>query len=130
SLLKRLVGDRPVAISSMRVKVLTPVSPPLLTKERSVEIHRQQMREDIMSDQNKALAARIPLEAFNQGKLEVIDEVIAGDSVDHGQLPPGMAPGKGGRKLVVKAARSAVRELKSACGLQVAAGARLAGGDS
>jgi len=47
-----------------------------------------------MSDQNKALAARIPLEAFNQGKLEVIDEVIADNLVDHGELQPGMTPGK------------------------------------
>src|SRR5260370_25048062 len=47
-----------------------------------------------MSDKNKALAARIPLEAFNQGRLEVIDEVIADNSVDHGELPPGLPPGK------------------------------------
>jgi hypothetical protein len=50
-----------------------------------------------MSDKNKALAARIPLEAFNQGKLEVIDEVIADNSIDHGELPPGMPAGKEGR---------------------------------
>ena len=36
-----------------------------------------------MSEKNKALVARIPLEAFNQGKLEVIDEVIADNSVEH-----------------------------------------------
>lgn len=47
-----------------------------------------------MSDKNKALAARIPLEAFNQGKLEVIDELIADNSIDHGELPPSMPPGK------------------------------------
>ena len=46
-----------------------------------------------MSEKNKALAARIPLEAFNQGKLEVIDEVVADSSVDHDSLPPGMPPG-------------------------------------
>ena len=31
-----------------------------------------------MSDDIKALASRIPLEVENQGKLEVLDEVLAG----------------------------------------------------
>ncbi len=75
-----------------------------------------------MSDQNKAIAARIPLEAFNQGKLEVIDEVIADNSVDHGTLPPGMPSGKEGVKALVKALRSAFPDLKIAIDLQVAEG--------
>ncbi|TMD48040.1 MAG: ester cyclase [Chloroflexi bacterium] len=75
-----------------------------------------------MSDKNKALAARIPLEAFNQGKLEVIDEVIADNSIDHGELPSGMPPGKEGVKLLVKALRSAFPDFKITIGLQVAEG--------
>ena len=75
-----------------------------------------------MSEKNKALAARIPLEAFNQGKLEVIDELVADNSVDHGELPPGMPPGKEGIKLFVKALRSAFPDLKITLGLQVAEG--------
>jgi predicted ester cyclase len=75
-----------------------------------------------MSEKNKALAARVPLEAFNQGKLEVIDELIADNSVDHGELPPGMPPGKEGVKLFVKALRSAFPDLKITLGLQVAEG--------
>src|SRR2546426_8153699 len=75
-----------------------------------------------MSDKNKALVSRIPLEAFNQGKLEVIDEVIADNSVDHGQLPPGMPPGKEGLKLLIKALRSAFPDFKIAIDLQVAEG--------
>jgi len=66
-----------------------------------------------MSEKNKALAARIPLEAFNQGKLEVIDEVIADNSVDHGELPPRMPRGKEGIKLLIKALRSAFPDFKS-----------------
>src|SRR5947209_20502081 len=58
-----------------------------------------------MSDKNKALAARIPLEAFNRGKLEVIDEVIAANSIDHAELPPGMPPGNEGAKLFFKGLR-------------------------
>jgi steroid delta-isomerase-like uncharacterized protein len=75
-----------------------------------------------MSEKNKAIAARIPLEAFNQGKLEVIDELVADNSVDHGELPPGMPPGKEGVKLFVKALRSAFPDLKITLGLQVAEG--------
>jgi predicted ester cyclase len=75
-----------------------------------------------MSEKDKALAARVPLEAFNQGKLEVIDELIADNSVDHGELPPGMPPGKEGVKLFVKALRSAFPDLKITLGLQVAEG--------
>src|SRR5207245_11425828 len=75
-----------------------------------------------MSERNKALASRIRLEAFNQGKRQVIDEVIADNSVDHGQLPPGMPPGKEGLKLLVKALRSAFPDFKIAIDLQVAEG--------
>jgi predicted ester cyclase len=62
------------------------------------------------------------LEAFNRGRLEVIDEVVADNSVDHGELPPGLPPGKEGVKLFVKALRSAFPDLKITLGLQVAEG--------
>jgi steroid delta-isomerase-like uncharacterized protein len=75
-----------------------------------------------MSEKNKAIAARIPLEAFNQGKLEVIDEVIADDSVDHGTMPPGMPAGKEGIKALVKALRRAFPDYKITIDLQVAEG--------
>jgi predicted ester cyclase len=48
--------------------------------------------------------------------------VIADNSVDHGELPPGMPPGKEGVKLFVKALRSAFPDLKITLGLQVAEG--------
>ena len=75
-----------------------------------------------MSEQNKAIAARIPLEAFNQGKLEVIDEVIADNSVDHGTRPPGVPAGKEGIKVLAKSLRSAFPDLKIVIDLQVAEG--------
>jgi steroid delta-isomerase-like uncharacterized protein len=75
-----------------------------------------------MSDKNKALAARIPLEAFNQGKLEVIDEVIADNSIDHDSMPPGFPPGKEGLKLLAKSLRSAFPDFKITIDLQVAEG--------
>jgi steroid delta-isomerase-like uncharacterized protein len=75
-----------------------------------------------MSETNKALAARIPLEAFNQGKLEVIDEVIADNSIDHGELRPGMPAGKEGVKLLVTSLRSAFPDFKVTIDRQVAEG--------
>ena len=75
-----------------------------------------------MSEQNKAIAARMPLEVFNQGKLEVVDEVVADNSVDHGTLPPGMPSGKEGVKVLVKSLRSAFPDFKIAIDLQVAEG--------
>jgi len=64
-----------------------------------------------MSESNKALAARMPLEVFGQGRTEVIDEVVAPDFVDHGELPPGIPPGHEGLKLLVEATRSAFPDL-------------------
>ena len=75
-----------------------------------------------MSEQNKAIAAQIPLEAFNQGKLEVIDELIADDNVDHAELPPGMPPGKEGLKLLVTSLRSAFPDLKITLQMEIAEG--------
>jgi steroid delta-isomerase-like uncharacterized protein len=75
-----------------------------------------------MSEQNKAIAARIPLEAFNQGKLDVIDEVIADNHVDHATRPPGVPSGKEGLKVLVKSLRSAFPDLKIVIDLQVAEG--------
>jgi hypothetical protein len=37
-----------------------------------------------MSEELKVLAARMPLEVFNQGRVEVIDEVVHPEFVDHG----------------------------------------------
>ncbi len=74
-----------------------------------------------MSQQNKTADARIPLEAFNQGRLEVIDEVIAPDAVDH-SLPPGMPPGAEGVKALVGAVRSAFPDMKITVERQIAEG--------
>jgi steroid delta-isomerase-like uncharacterized protein len=46
-----------------------------------------------MSD-NKTTMLRLYEEVFNGGQLEVIDELIADDFVDHEELPPGMPRGK------------------------------------
>ena len=48
-----------------------------------------------MSDANKATCMRIYDEVFNEGKVEVVDEVISADAVDHS--PPPDSTGDVGR---------------------------------
>jgi steroid delta-isomerase-like uncharacterized protein len=63
------------------------------------------------AEANKALAARMPLEAFAQGQTDVIDEVLAPDIVDHGTLPPGMPQGADSVKAFVAIVRNAFPDL-------------------
>ena len=63
-----------------------------------------------MSEGLKAIAARMPTEVFNEGRLDVIDEVMAPDFVDHG-LPPGMSNDREGVKAFAAAAREAFPDL-------------------
>ena len=74
------------------------------------------------SEKNKAIDARITLEAFNQGRLDVIDEVISPDFVDHSQLPPGLPPGREGVKALARALRSAFPDFKVTIEHQIAEG--------
>jgi len=46
------------------------------------------------TDQNKAVASRIPSELYNQGNLSVADEVFAEDYIEHHPLPPGFPSGR------------------------------------
>jgi|SRR5919108_2118273 predicted ester cyclase len=58
----------------------------------------------------KAVARRIVNEVMNQGKLTVIDEVVAPDIADH-TSPPGVPPGREGFKMFVPAFRAAFPDL-------------------
>ncbi|MDQ6928306.1 MAG: ester cyclase [Actinomycetota bacterium] len=48
---------------------------------------------------------RIPLEIFNEGKFDLIDELMADDYVEHMELPPGVPTGRDGFKMFVTALR-------------------------
>jgi steroid delta-isomerase-like uncharacterized protein len=74
-----------------------------------------------MRDANKQLALRMPLEAFGQGRAEVIDEVIATDIVDHGR-PPGMPQGREGVKALFHVVRAAFPDLEITVNHAVAEG--------
>jgi steroid delta-isomerase-like uncharacterized protein len=48
-----------------------------------------------MSEQNKAVVRRFVDEVWNRGNLDVIDEIVAADYVDHSPgTPPGMTQGR------------------------------------
>jgi hypothetical protein len=55
---------------------------------------------------------RIPLEIFNEGRLELIDELFAEDYVEHLPRPPGVPPGLEGLRMFVAARRAAFPDLR------------------
>src|SRR6185436_12844822 len=59
------------------------------------------------TDQNSVNFRRIPEEIFNQGKLELIDELFIPDYVEHVPLPPGFPSGAAGLKQFVSMIRTA-----------------------
>jgi predicted ester cyclase len=65
-----------------------------------------------MSDIDKAAMRRIPLEAFNEGRLEVIDQVVDEGYIEHVPLPPGIPAGRAGLKDFVSGIRSAFPDFK------------------
>ena len=72
-------------------------------------------------ESNKKTVNRMPLEAFNEGRLEVVDEVMSADMVDHSSQP-GLPPGREGIKALVTAIRSAFPDLKNTIIRQIAEG--------
>ena len=74
-----------------------------------------------MSEDNKAIASRMALEVFSQGKVDVIDEVMAPDLIDH-DPQPGLPPGVDGVKMLAAAARQAFPDLEITINNAVAEG--------
>jgi len=59
----------------------------------------------------EALAKRFNDEAFTQGKVEVIDEIVADDYVEHQEFP-GLTPTKEGLKDFIKLFHGAFSDIK------------------
>lgn len=74
-----------------------------------------------MSEESKAVVQRLGEEAFNGGNLEVADELVASDVVDHDPAP-GQAPGREGIKQFVATLRAAFPDLRMAVENVVAEG--------
>ena len=73
-----------------------------------------------MSDANKQLSLRL-IEGFGQGRVEVIDELVAADVVDHGAFE-GMPPGREGVKALLGAIHAAFPDLQITVNRAVAEG--------
>ena len=71
--------------------------------------------------ENKALAARIPLEVFNQGRVDVLDEVLVPDYIEHSPAP-GFPDGPEGLKQFVLALRAAFPDFTYRIELEIAEG--------
>jgi predicted ester cyclase len=80
-------------------------------------------RELIMSEQNKALSNRVFEEVWNQGKLDVIDELVAGNYVfNNPSVPGGKLTGPEAFKKFVQMGRAAVADIRITINDQVAEG--------
>jgi predicted ester cyclase len=64
------------------------------------------------TEENKRAMRRIPEELYNQGRLEVADEVVRADYIEHFPLPPGFPSGAAGLKAFVSALRAAFPDFR------------------
>ncbi len=65
-----------------------------------------------MSD-NKTTMLRVYDELFSQGNVDVIDELLADDFVEHEELPPGIPPGKEAPRALVSMLRGAFPDFRA-----------------
>lgn len=61
---------------------------------------------------HKATMARIIEEAFNQGNVDALDELISDDFVEHEDLPPDLPQGKAATRAMITMMRAAFPDLK------------------
>ena len=73
----------------------------------------------MFADIHKSLVRRLVTEAQENGKLEVVDELLADDFVDHSPLP-GLPPTRDGVKMLFAGMRAAFPDLRIRIDEQVA----------
>lgn len=71
---------------------------------------------------NKDLMKRFNDEVMSQGKMELIDELVSEDLVEHAPVPDGFPTGREGVKAYVKMFRDAFPDLKATTDAVVAEG--------
>lgn len=76
------------------------------------------------TEENKALARRLPLEGFNQGNAAAFDEVVAVDANDH-LPPPGLPPGREGYKQFTAILRAAFPDIHYTVNEEIAEGDKM-----
>ena len=72
-------------------------------------------------EENKALSRQVIEEGFDKGNMALLNELVAGNLVNH-DTPPGIPPGIEGLKQVVGMYRTAFPDLRTTINLQVAEG--------
>ncbi len=75
-----------------------------------------------MTDEERALARRVPLEAFNEGKLDVVDEAFSPHFVSHWLSISGMPSGREGVKALITQLRFAFPDFTYTLDREVAEG--------
>ena len=78
-----------------------------------------------MSQENRAVLDRINEEAFNQGRTDVIDELVAGDFVEHNPMP-GVSPDREGFKQLIETLHRAFPDMHVEVQDQIADGDKVA----
>jgi steroid delta-isomerase-like uncharacterized protein len=73
-------------------------------------IEEDERRRTMSADANKAVLTRFWEEIFNDGNVDVVDEIVAEEYLNH-DLVPGEAPGRAGLKQFVLYLRSAFPDL-------------------
>ena len=77
-----------------------------------------------LEDDNKALTQRIYDEVFSAGKIDVVDELVAEDVVEHEEFP-GIPPGREGMKQFVRMIKDGFPDLSFTPQDVIAAGDRV-----
>jgi steroid delta-isomerase-like uncharacterized protein len=80
-----------------------------------------------MSEQNKAVVRRFIEEAWNNGNLEVIDELVTDEHVDHDPTRTGTPGGPEGMRTMIQMYRSAFPDARIELGELIAEGDLVAG---
>lgn len=75
-----------------------------------------------MSEELKDLAARIALEVFNEGRIDVVDEVLHADFVDHSTPMPGVSRDREGLKTMAQMMRGTFPDLHNTITQSIAEG--------
>jgi steroid delta-isomerase-like uncharacterized protein len=78
-----------------------------------------------MSEEDKALIRRLVEEGQNQGNIEVVEELLAKDFVDHSAFP-GVPPDREGVKQLFGALHAAFEDFHAVIHQQVAEGGKVA----
>lgn len=76
-----------------------------------------------MSEENKTISRRVAEEGFGRGQVDVLDELVAENFVNHDEsVPPDLPPGREGLKLLAQGYHSAFPDLDFTIEEQIAEG--------